>query len=82
MLDEWRGGVSKTAIERRYLGKSTHHGKLFTKLVRDYLGVETARRHPLVVEVARLRALLIANGIDPNDPNRQHSIEEFHEPTL
>ncbi|CAN0489716.1 unnamed protein product, partial [Phaeothamnion confervicola] len=66
MLAEWRGGLSKTAIERRYLGKATHHGKLFTKLVRDHLGVETSVRHPLAIEVDRLRALLAVHGIDPD----------------
>jgi hypothetical protein len=66
MLTEWRTGLSKTAIERRYLGKATHHGKLFTKLVRDHLGVETSVRHPLAIEVDRLRALLAEHGIDPD----------------
>ena len=67
MYLEWRQGVrSKTAIERRYLGVSTHHGKLFTKLVRHHLGLETEQRHPLHAEVMRLRQLLERNGIDPD----------------
>lgn len=70
MYAEWREGRrSKSAIERRYLGKATHHGKLFTKLVRDFLGEETQRPHPLHAEVQRLRRLLEAHGIDPDsDP--------------
>lgn len=67
MYDEWMsGGWSKSAIERRYLGKSTHHGKLFTKLVREHLGHETERPSPLAEEVARLRTLLLEHGIDPD----------------
>ena len=67
MYREWKDGSrSKSAIERRYIGKTTHHGKLFTKLVREHLHIETEAKSPLVVEVARLRHLLQANGIDPD----------------
>lgn len=69
MYGEWSAGTfSKSAIERRYIGKTTHHGKLFTKLVRMYLGIETESRSPLAAEVERLRALLTENGIDPDGP--------------
>jgi hypothetical protein len=69
MYAEWEsGGISKSAVERRYIGKSTHHGKLFTKLVRRHLGIETERRAPLAQEVMRLRALLVEHGIDPDSP--------------
>lgn len=67
MYEEWKSvGRSKSAIERRYLGKSTHHGKLFTKLVRDHLAIETQESSPLRAEVERLRQLLVANGIEPD----------------
>lgn len=67
MYSEWKSGThSKSAIERRYLGKATHHGKLFTKLVREYLGVETETASSLRMEVERLRSLLLQHGIDPD----------------
>jgi hypothetical protein len=72
MYAEWRAGAKKSDLERRYLGKPESHGKLFTRLVRDYLGIETERhshltaeRNELAAEVQRLTALLRANGIDP-----------------
>jgi hypothetical protein len=67
MYDEWVKGASKSDLERRYLGKNESHGKLFTGLVRRFLGHETERRHPLVAENVRLRALLRQHGIDPDD---------------
>ncbi len=73
MLDEWRAGANKSALERRYLNRPESHGKLFTSLVRQHLGVETERRSSqteriatLESEVARLRGLLLAAGIDPD----------------
>jgi hypothetical protein len=73
MLDEWRAGANKSALERRYLNRPESLGKLFTSLVRQHLGVETERRSSqteriatLESEVARLRGLLLAAGIDPD----------------
>ena len=73
MYDEWRRGATKSDLERRYLAKPESHGKLFTSLVREHLGVETERkshlteeRDELAREVARLRALLRQHGIDPD----------------
>ncbi|MFZ4434492.1 MAG: hypothetical protein ACOYOQ_14965 [Microthrixaceae bacterium] len=75
MLDEWRAGANKSALERRYLNRPESHGKLFTTLVRRHLGVETERRssqtgriRDLEAEVARLRDLLLIAGIDPERP--------------
>ena len=65
MLDEWRSGVKKTHLEEKYLHNTASHGKVFSSLVRRYLGVETERVHPLVEEVHRLRQLLLEHGIDP-----------------
>jgi hypothetical protein len=56
MYDEWRAGASKSALERRWLGKGESHGKLFSALVREVLGIETERPSRLSEEVARLRA--------------------------
>lgn len=66
MHEEWLEGASKSDLERRYLDKYESHGKLFTSLVRRYLGLETEKRHPLAIENARLRALLRDHGIDPD----------------
>jgi hypothetical protein len=72
MYDQWCEGAKKRDLERRYLGKPESHGKLFSRLVRDYLGIETERRSHLTDErdelereVRRLRALLAQHGIDP-----------------
>lgn len=54
MYDDWKDGAPKSELERRYLGKSESHGKLFSGLVRRHLGVETERSHPLVKENRRL----------------------------
>lgn len=73
MYDEWVQGAKKSDLERRYLGKPESHGKLFTALVREHLGIETERRSNLAAERdallhenERLRALLRARGIDPD----------------
>mgnify|MGYP005851850433 FL=1 len=73
MYEEWRAGKSKSFLERKYLGKSDSHGKLFSSLVRRFLGHETERRHPMADELQRLRnenaglrALLRSHGIDPD----------------
>ena len=50
MYAEWKEGAPKSDLERRYLSKSGSHGKLFSSLVRRYLGIETERSHPLVKE--------------------------------
>jgi hypothetical protein len=68
MYAEWKAGASKSALERRYLGRDGSHGKLFTSLVRRFLDRETEERHPLAVENERLRALLHRHGIDPDPP--------------
>lgn len=73
MYDEWCRGAKKSDLERRYLDKPESHGKLFSTLVREHLGIETERRSSLADErdqlqreVHRLRGLLKANGIDPD----------------
>jgi adenylosuccinate lyase len=76
MLEEWQRGVPKSTIERRYLGKSTHHGKLFTRLVREFLHVNTEHVHPLRLEVDRLRGLLVAHGIDPDSESSGSTTEQ------
>lgn len=73
MYDEWRAGATKSQLERTYLNKPESHGKLFSSLVREHLGIETEARSPLAAENARLRAensrlraLLARAGIDPD----------------
>lgn len=72
VYDLWRGGATKSELERPYLNKPESHGKLFSTPVREHLGVETERRSGLSAErdelkreVSRLRSLLRAHGIDP-----------------
>jgi hypothetical protein len=72
MYELWCEGANKSELERRYLGRPQSHGKLFTTLVREHLGVETeqkshlkAERDALSAEVVRLKGLLRENGIDP-----------------
>ena len=55
MYDEWRAGASKSALERRYFDKGESHGKLFTALVKQELGVDTERSSWLGEEIHRLR---------------------------
>lgn len=75
MYDEWQRGTPKSRLETTYLHKSEPHGKLFSSLVRRYLGHDTERRRPLAEEVGklreenqRLRQLLVRHGIDPDGP--------------
>lgn len=67
MYRAWQSGVAKSEIERRFLGTTRAHGKRFSTIVRNNLGIETERVHPLAVENQRLRALLRRHGIDPNE---------------
>ena len=62
----------RSDLDCRYLNKPESHGKLFTSLVREHLGMETLQKSPLAAErdalsaeVARLKALLRRHGIDP-----------------
>ncbi|GIU86703.1 MAG: hypothetical protein KatS3mg009_1218 [Acidimicrobiia bacterium] len=74
MYDEWCAGAKKSELERRYLRKPESHGKLFSSLVRRHLGIETERHRSETGEITRLRAenerlrtLLRAHGIDPEE---------------
>lgn len=79
MYSEWREKkVPKTVVEQRYLGTRRHHGKLFSKLVEQHLGISTEQEHPmharireLESEVDRLRAILRENGIDAGGPGHE-----------
>lgn len=55
MYEEWQAGASKNALERRYFDKGESHGKLFTALVKQELGVDTERASRLGEEIHRLR---------------------------
>jgi hypothetical protein len=73
MYELWCQGAKKSDLERRFLNKPESHGKLFTNLVREHLGIETEKRSGLAAErdelrreVSRLKALLRQHGIDPS----------------
>lgn len=55
MYAEWQAGASKSGLERRYLDKGENHGKLFTALVKQELGIDTERASRLREELQRLR---------------------------
>ena len=72
MYEQWCAGAKKSELERRYLKQPQSHGKLFSTLVREHLGIETERRSNLTEErdelrreVRRLHSLLERHGIDP-----------------
>lgn len=72
MYEKWRNGAKKSWLERDYLDAPQSHGKLFSSLVREHLGIETERRSSqsdriaeLEHEVAELRRLLRQHGIQP-----------------
>jgi len=72
MYELWCAGATKSDLERRFLNKPESHGKLFSSLVREHLGIETEKRSALTTErdelrreVTRLSALLRDHGIDP-----------------
>lgn len=74
MYDQWRAGATKSSLEREYLNAPQSHGKLFSTLVREHLGVETEKRSSqsdriaeLEREVERLSRVLRAHRIDPNE---------------
>ena len=76
MYAEYLAGAKKSALERKYLGGGDAHGKRFTKLVLDHLGIDTERTSgqsqriaDLEAEVARLRDLLAAQGVDTSAPS-------------
>ena len=70
MYDQWCGGATKSSLERDYLEAPQSHGKLFSRLVRDHLGVETEKRSSqsdriaeLEREVERLNQILQSHGL-------------------
>ena len=80
MYEEFLGGVSKSELERRYLGKPESHGKLFSSLVSRYLGIDTERRSPQTKEIARLQALVRSLGGDPRRTRPQTLRERIEGP--
>lgn len=77
MYEAWCQGAKKSDLERRYLNKPESHGKLFTNLVRQHLGIDTeqksqltAERDELLREVQRLKALLRQHGIASDGTTR------------
>ena len=76
MYEQWKGGVSKSELERRYLDKPESHGKVFSSLVRRHLGIETEKRSPLSKENTELKRILRSHGIDPRRAIEQSSLRE------
>jgi len=62
---EWEDGRSKNDIERSVFNDPASHGKAITRIWRVRLGIETEKRRSSSLEIDRLTALLIENGIDP-----------------
>ena len=54
MHGEWIAGATKSELERNYLDAPQAHGKLFSSLVREHLGIETERRSNQSNRVAEL----------------------------
>ena len=67
MYERWQQGEPKSRLEIEYFGKGTAHGKAFSGYVRRWLGIETERQSSQSVRIARLEALLRANGIAPTE---------------
>lgn len=55
MYDRWLKGESKNKIEREMLDDPKSHGKAFSRIVREELGIETEDEHPMIVENKRLK---------------------------
>jgi hypothetical protein len=80
MYRDWKEGkVPKSVVEARYLRTRRFHGKLFSRLVLAYLGIQTEHPHPLrnrieelEREVAYLRQVLEQVGVSA-EPGRPHT---------
>lgn len=67
MYLKWRDlKVGKSILEREYLGITNAHGKRFSKIVRDFFGIETEKEHPLAAKNRVLRQALKDLGVDPD----------------
>jgi hypothetical protein len=71
MYDEWQAGASKSALERRYFDKGESHGKLFTALVKQELGVDTERASRLGDEIQLLREVNVRLRAENEDLRRR-----------
>ena len=67
MYERWKNGESKSRLEIEYWDNATSHGKAFTAYVKRWLGVETERQSSQSTRIAKLEALLRANGISPTE---------------
>ena len=80
-----RAGVPKSTIEAEYLGTVRAHGKVFTAFIRQTLGIETEKRHPMSIkneeltsENRRLQGMLTDLGFDPKGPAAVAYTESTH----
>ena len=86
MYRDWRDNkIPKSVVEARYLRTRRNHGKLFYRLVRDYLKIETQEAHPLKRRIddlteecadlrrenEALRSMLKTHGLDPGQQVEQ-----------
>jgi len=71
LYDLWCNGATKSSLERDYLRAPQSHGKLFSRLIREHLDIETEKRSSqsdriaeLEREVERLRTILQTHGLN------------------
>lgn len=84
MYEEWDvDKVPKSVVEARYLRTRRFHGKLFSRLVRAYLGIETEKPHQLVTRLREmetyveiLREQLRCAGLEPVSPPEQMAFKQ------
>ena len=67
MHERWQNGEPKSRLEIEYWDNATSHGKAFTAYVKRWLGVETERQSSQSTRIAKLEALLRANGVSPTE---------------
>ena len=78
MYAEFLAGTSKSELERRYLNRPQSHGKAFSQLVRDHLGIETEERSRQAREITRLHSVVHSLG---GDPRRSSLLERTRRPS-
>lgn len=67
MYERWKGGESKSSLEREYWADGGSHGQAFSAFVRLHLGVETVRRSPTSARLLQAEALLRVHGVSLPD---------------
>lgn len=65
MHERWQNGEAKSQLETEYWNNTTAHGKAFTSYLKRWLGIQTEGKSNQTFMIARLEAILRANGISP-----------------